>query len=102
MLVLRAVGCNSLDPAVIQADRESKSNDIITRSDKFEPVVRHIGGLGGLVEEHLNVLQETGLCFTVKLLSRCTYGIWYDIGAAHSTDGGHPESTSVEGLKTSG
>jgi hypothetical protein len=61
MLVLSSVSSDSLDLAIVSANRESKSNDIVALTDEFEPVSRDRSSLGGFVEEHLNILQKAGL-----------------------------------------
>jgi hypothetical protein len=61
MLMLSSVSSDCINLAIVSADGESKSNDIVALTDEFEPVSRDRSSLGGFVEEHLNILQEAGL-----------------------------------------
>lgn len=70
MLVLGTVGSDGLDPAIVSADRESESDDRVTRADQFKPVFGNSGGSGCLVEELLDILKEAGFLLHVSDLSK--------------------------------
>jgi hypothetical protein len=65
MLVLGAVAVHNLDLAVVAANRNTESNDVVAGADHLKVILGDAGLLGGAVEEHLDLLEETGLLLTV-------------------------------------
>jgi len=70
MLVLGTVGSDSLDLSIVSTDRESESDDRVTRADEFKPVFGNSSGSSCLVEELLDILKEAGFLLHVGDLSK--------------------------------
>ena len=56
MLVLGTVANNVLDLAVVAADWDRESDNIVAGTDQLEVVLADTGFRGGSVEEELNLL----------------------------------------------
>lgn len=61
MFVLGPVTSENLDLSIVSSNRNLETQNMITRHDIFEHVLRDISQGGGLVDIELNVLKEPGL-----------------------------------------
>ena len=61
------VASDGLKGAVVSAERDVESDDGLASLDQVEVLLLNAGLLGGIVEEKLDLLEETRLVVLVKL-----------------------------------